>query len=123
MPTGQAVARRIRKLLEGVRDVPVLRANQIQNNVPGEQAQILDDAGFLQRTPLWYYILAEAAILADGKRLGPVGSTIVAEVIVGLVRHSANSILEDPDWAPNLPAQTPGEFTLSDLLRFAGVLD
>jgi len=122
MPTGQAVARRLRKKLEGVRDVTVLGPNQIRNSVSSEQAQILEDAGFLQRTPLWYYILAEASILADGRRLGPVGSTIVAEVLVGLVRRSENSILNVTDWNPNLPSEEPDEFTLSDLLRFAGVL-
>jgi hypothetical protein len=42
----------------------------------------------LQRTPLWYYILAEAAVLGGSQHLGPVGSTIVAEVLVGLVRRS-----------------------------------
>jgi len=123
LPTGQAVARRLRKKLEGVRDVPVLGPNQIRNGVSTEQAQILDDAGFLQRTPLWYYILAEASILADGRRLGPVGSTIVAETLIGLVRRSENSILDITDWEPKLPGEEPGTFTLSDLLRFAGVLE
>jgi hypothetical protein len=122
MPTGQAVARRLRNLLSGVRDVPVLRPAEIRDSVSSEQAQILEDAGFLQRTPLWYYILAEASILADGRRLGPVGSTIVAEVLIGLIRRSENSILDVTDWKPNLPSEEPDEFTLSDLLRFAGVL-
>jgi hypothetical protein len=83
---------------------------------------VLEDAGFLDRTPLWYYILAEAAVLGNGRRLGPVGGTIVAEVLVGLVRRSQNSILRDDDWTPSLPSETPGTFTLADLLRFAGVL-
>jgi len=122
IPTGQAVARRLRRVLEGVREVLVLGPNQIRNGVTSDQAKILDNAGFLERTPLWYYILAEAAILVEGRRLGPVGSTIVAEVLVGLVRRSDNSILNVTDWEPNLPSEEPGEFTLSDLLRFAGVL-
>jgi hypothetical protein len=54
--------------------------------------------------------------------LGPVGSTIVAEVLVGLVRRSANSILLAQNWQPTLPSEEPGTFTLTDLLRFAGVL-
>jgi hypothetical protein len=122
MPTGQAVARRLRNLLSEVRDVPVLRPAEIRDSVSSEQAQILEDTGFLQRTPLWYYILAEASILADGRRLGPVGSTIVAEVLIGLVQRSENSILDVTDWKPNLPSEEPDKFTLSDLLRFAGVL-
>ncbi|MBA2346043.1 MAG: peroxidase [Rubrobacter sp.] len=122
LPTGQAVARRLRNKLEGVREVTVLGQNQIQNGVDREQARILEAAGFLQRTPLWYYVLAEAAILTEGRKLGPVGSTIVAETLIGLLRRSQDSILNAPDWQPSLPNETPGEFTLSDLLRFAGVL-
>ena len=84
---------------------------------------MLEDGGFLQRTPLWYYILAEAAVLGGSQHLGPVGSTIVAEVLVGLVRRSPDSILDPKsDWEPNLPSARPGTFRLPDLLRFAGVL-
>ena len=54
--------------------------------------------------------------------LGPVGSTIVAEVLVGLVRRSANSILRADNWQPTLPSARPDRFTLTDLLKFAGVL-
>ena len=122
LPTGQAVARRLRRRLEGVREIEVLGANQIKNGVDARQARILENAGFLDRTPLWYYILAEAAILTEGRKLGPVGSTIVAEVLIGLLRRSRDSILDVTDWHPTLHGETPGEFTLSDLLRFAGVL-
>jgi hypothetical protein len=123
IPTGQAVARVLQQRLQEVRDIPVLSANQVRNGAAShEQVQVLEDAGFLQRTPLWYYILAEAAVLQDGQRLGPVGSTIVAEVLVGLVSHSEHSILRAENWEPNLPRERPDTFTLIDLLRFAGVL-
>ncbi len=104
-----------------MRDIPVLGPSRIRRGAASEeQAQVLEDAGFLDRTPLWYYILAEAALLRDGRRLGPVGSTIVAEVLVGLVRRSPNSILAPGiDWEPNLPSEEPGEFTLHDLLNYA----
>jgi hypothetical protein len=125
MPTGQAVARALHDKLQGVRDIPVLTAAQIRKGAGGgaagdKQRQVLTDSGFDERTPLWYYILAEAALLRDGRRLGPVGSTIVAEVLIGLVRRSPNSILAPGlDWKPNLPSEEPGEFTLHDLLRYA----
>jgi len=51
-----------------------------------------------------------------------VGSTIVAEVLIGLIRRSADSILNTPGWRPSLPGAQPGSFELADLLRFAGVL-
>jgi hypothetical protein len=125
MPTGQAVARALHDKFLGVRDIPVLTAAQIRKGAGGgpagdKQRQVLEDSGFGERTPLWYYILAEAALLRDGRRLGPVGSTIVAEVLVGLVRRSPDSILAPGlDWKPNLPSEEPGEFTLHDLLRYA----
>jgi len=121
MPTGQAVARALQQKLQGVRDIPVLSPQQIRNAAASDtQRQVLSDSGFDERTPLWYYILAEAEFLREGRRLWPVGSTIVAEVLVGLVRRSPDSILAPGiDWKPNLPSEEPGEFTLQDLLNYA----
>jgi len=121
MPTGQAVA--------GALGVQALSASDLEQvaaavpAAPGAESQldVLRDAGFLERTPLWYYVLAEAAA-AGGKRLGAVGGTIVAEVILGLARRSVDSIVRDSSWKPTLPCATPGRFTLPDLLRLAGVL-
>jgi Animal haem peroxidase len=123
LPTGQAVARQLGQRLQGVRTIPVLTPQQIRDAAASpEQVQVLQDTGFLERTPLWYYILAEAAVLEGGERLGPVGGTIVAEVLVGLVRRSANSILTPANWQPTLPSAQAGTFTLTDLLKFARVL-
>jgi LysM domain len=66
-------------------------------------------------------LLAEARH-HGGQRLGPVGGTLVAEVLVGLVRCSEDSILGSPGWVPSLPAAKPGRFDLADLLRFAKVV-
>lgn len=115
MPTGQAVARAL-----GVE--PVSAADLEAAAGSDEQRTILRSAGFLDRTPLWFYILAEAMAASEGARLGPVGSTIVAEVLVGLVRRSEDSILRGRyPWSPTL-GQTSGRFDLADLLRLAGVL-
>ena len=123
LPTGQAVARVLGQRLQGVRNIPVLTEQQIRDAANDAQVQVLQDDEFLQRkTPLWYYILAEADSLEGGQRLGPVGSTIVAEVLVGLVRRSEGSILRTEGWQPTLPSSQPGAFTLTDLLRFARVL-
>lgn len=116
MPTGQAVA--------GALGQSPLTAAELEA-AAGSQQQIasLNAGGFLQRTPLWYYVLAEAAARADGQHLGPVGSTIVAEVLIGLVRRSADSILRGQRrWKPSLPSAQRDLFTLTDLLRLAGVL-
>jgi hypothetical protein len=112
LPTGQAVAAHL--------GLPVLTPDQLRAAAPDQQ-QALEAGGFLDRTPLWFYLLAEARH-HGGERLGPVGSTIVAGVLIGLVRRSQDSILADPAFAPSLPAATAGSFELADLLRFAGVL-
>jgi hypothetical protein len=110
MPTGQAVAQRI-----GIEPMPT---EMIGN--PAQRA-VLAKAGMEERTPLWFYILAEAHHLGEGNRLGPVGSTLVAEVLIGLVRSSADSILAGGGrWRPSLGRE--GRFELPDLLRLAGVL-
>ena len=75
-------------------------------------------------TPLWYYILREAEVMADGLHLGPVGGRIVGEVILGLLQLDRDSYLSSPGWRPTLPttSQTPaGDFRMIDLLTFAGV--
>ena len=123
MPTGQAVANKLKQELDG--PVQVLTPNELLKvaRESGNKAQeaALKAGRFHQRTPLWYYLLAEAALLGEGNRLGPVGSRIVAEVLVGLVRRSENSILRDPDWKPVIRLANPPNFVLPDLLRFAKV--
>lgn len=123
LPTGQAVARELglRPMTEA--EVEGAAANQ-------EQREVLRSTGFARDTPLWFYVLAEAAHERARREqraepgvdhLGPVGSRIVAEVLIGLVRRSEDSILRAEGWRPTLPKQ--GErFELSDILRLAGVL-
>jgi hypothetical protein len=75
--------------------------------------------GWKGETPLWYYILKEAEVRANGDRLGAVGGRIVGEVLVGLMNHDPGSFLAASDWRPELPSAIPGQFTLADLLAFA----
>ncbi|GIH10177.1 ovoperoxidase [Rhizocola hellebori] len=71
-------------------------------------------------TPLWYYILKEAAVFNDGLRLGPIGGRIVAETLIGLLARDEFSYLNN-GFTPTLPSQTPGTFKMTDLLRWARV--
>lgn len=119
LPTGQAVA----KAIQTSWNVPVLTPGEVeQGAASADQVQVLRESGFLERTPLWYYLLSEAALLGGGERLGPVGSVLVAEVLVGLVRRSEDSILRTRGWTPSLDSAEPNRFELTDLLRLAGVL-
>jgi hypothetical protein len=74
-------------------------------------------------TPLFYYVLKEAEVMEGGRRLGPVGGDIVGEVFVGLLREDSGAYLRaQPGWRPTLPSGTPGDFRMTDLLKFAGVV-
>jgi hypothetical protein len=113
IPTGQAVAQYLR--------YPVLTPEQIESVVSPAQVAILKKTGLSTHTPLWYYILAEPAVRKQ-THLGPVGGTIVATVLIELIRQSEDSILRQPDWRPSLGASAPSRFTLADLLKLGGVL-
>lgn len=123
LPTGQAIAD---ELLARGRNIRKLENHEVlEAAVSNKQRTILRDAGFDAKTPLWFYILAEAKQLGGGNKLGPVGSAIVAEVLIAFVRSSADPILpkagsNDVGFIP--PETTSGEFKLPDLLRLAGVL-
>ncbi len=115
LPTGQALAAHL-----GLSALTPAEIEAAANSAA--QVAALRAGGFQERTPLWYYIFAEAQHSAQGNHLGPVGSTIVAEVLIGLVRQSEDSFLRIPGWLPSLSGAHPGSFELADLLRFAGVL-
>ena len=106
IPSGQAIARRM--------GVPVLTPTQLDMLKPFDMEK---------STPLWFYILKEAELMEDGLRLGPVGGRIVGEVFIGLLKADETSYLAArPNWTPVLPSATPGEFHMTDLLTFAGVV-
>jgi hypothetical protein len=80
----------------------------------------LAQLGWEGETPLWFYILKEAAVLEHGDQLGPVGGRIVGDVLVGLVDYDPGSFRAvSPGWRPVLPAAREGTFTLADLITFA----
>ncbi len=47
--------------------------------------------GFVEETPLWFYLLKEAEIQAEGQHLGQLGSRLVAETLAGLVINDPTS--------------------------------
>ena len=114
LPSGQ----RIYKAMKA--KIPTLQ------ELPAHELKDLEKYGLHTRTPLWFYILREAGVLAAGEHLGPVGGRIVAEVFLGLLQGDYKSYLhQDPDWTPHLPRLTgkpAGDFTIADLLNFAGVV-
>jgi hypothetical protein len=71
---------------------------------------------------LWYYLLKEAEVHGGSLMLGPVGTRIVAETLIGLLDADPGSYRSAyPAWRPTL-ADGTGSFGIVDLLRIAGVV-
>ena len=65
-------------------------------------------------TPLWFYILKEAEVLNKGMRLGPLGTRIVAETLVGLIWYGTGTYRSQSGsdrgvWHPRDDVQPEGE--------------
>lgn len=80
----------------------------------------LEDLGLDRHTPLFYYVLKEAQVVAKGERLGPVGGRIVAEVLVGLLEGDRHSYVRaNPKWTPaDEGLGTDEGFRIADLVTF-----
>jgi hypothetical protein len=78
----------------------------------------LKQPGWGGKAPLWYYVLKEAELVNKGKKLGPVGGRIVAEVILGIMAL-------DPESYFNLRPgfQWQERKTIGDLILLADALD
>lgn len=75
---------------------------------PGSRAlrEFAIDFGFLAETPAWLYFLAEARHHEQGERVGPTASAIIADTIVGLLRHLGSPVLV-PGAGGWHPSQSP----------------
>lgn len=103
-----------------------------KNNIPdqtllmdSEVQKALRTSGLkAEELPLWLYILLEASIKQGGQRLGILGSHIVAEQIMWVLRHDKNSwLFADKDYLESLKTQSQNlvdiqNFGISDLLQF-----
>jgi hypothetical protein len=117
IPTGQSVAQAM--------EIEPLSKSELQQGNSGPLNQILEQHGFLDRTPLWYYILKEAEVRANGNSLGELGSRIVCETIIGLLRHDRESYLNrSGGWDPSMGVRLPNGdpiVTMRDFIVAAGI--
>lgn len=106
--------------------LPELTPDQL---LSGRTGKAIKDGGFDTKTPLWFYVLKEAEVMANGNHLGPLGSTIVADTLVGLAVcdrrsywHQAGS--DHGRWHPSDGSKPEGEVvdSIEALLRAALVL-
>ncbi|RSB65839.1 peroxidase [Rhizobium pisi] len=117
LPSGQAVARHME--MEALSDEQLFDSEDADRK-RARAALLTNHPGiFKGNAPLWFYILREAEIFGNSQHLGPVGGTIVAEVLAGLIREDRHSFLAQwPKWRPTLPGAEPGHFTMADLINF-----
>lgn len=87
LPSGQAVARLIKKSAEHVEFILPRKDKEQELEYAEKMSEF--NKKYSENTPLWYYILEESKDREKskvyGRRLGSVGSTIVGEVITGLI--------------------------------------
>jgi hypothetical protein len=110
LPTAQTVGAQLDD--DGI-DVQALTTAEI---FAGPGGAAIDANGYETQTPLWFYVLAEAHARGDGKRLGPIGSVIIAETLLGL-------IATDPDSYWNAPGSDDGRWHPADAGLPGGPID
>ena len=97
----------------------------VERVAPADLSDLADyELGLEESTPLWFYALREAEIMADGLTLGPVGGQIIADCYVGFMLSDDNSYMaQDPDWTPTVDTRSgdPEGFDMVDFLTFAEV--
>lgn len=99
LASGQEVAAAC--LAEGrIKSEDRLTTSQLTADTCDRSGSALRESGFADNSPLFYYLLKEAELKANGLTLGPVGSHIVTEVIQGALEADANSYLSiaGPKW-------------------------
>lgn len=92
-------------------DLPRLTGAQLGSGPTGNAVQA---GGFDVETPLWFYVLKEAEELGVDGRLGPLGSLIVADTLMGLIVND-----EDSYWNTG---PTPGAWHPRDGVRPDGIV-
>jgi len=116
LPSGQGMAQHY--------GIAPLTSAQLTQGLPANEVALLQSNGslLLTKTPLWYYVLREASVLGGVNQLGPVGARIVAETFVRMLKRDPGSYLHvSGGFTPFLPSAMPNDFTVADLMIFAGV--
>jgi hypothetical protein len=123
LPSGQAVAQAM-----GVRVIPDENLKVGKANKDGQKTNrpLVDiSSKFAGNAPLWFYVLAEAQQQFKNNstpiHLGPVGGTIVAETMLGLMLADSHSYLRQaPQFKPIQAFCENGKtFGMAELLRAA----
>jgi len=123
MPSGQAVARAMG--LQPIADEDLKIGKAVLDDAKTNKSITEVDPSFRDNAPLWFYVLAEAQHMwlksakddTQPMTLGPVGGTIVAETLIGLIDGDPQSYLRQrPNWIPQIGGL---DVKLGDLIDFA----
>jgi len=98
-------------------EIPRLTPEELTSGATGAA---LRDGDMVEQTPLWFYLHKEAEVLGQNGRLGPLGSTLVADTLLGLIQSDPGSYWHacgsdaDGRWHPADSIQPDGQ-TLDSL--------
>ncbi len=119
LPTGQAVA--------SAMGIVPLTENAVTEGQSNAVKDAIELGRFQRRTPLWYYVLQEAHVQTEGQSLGAVGSRIVAETLIGFLKHDPNSFLNEAYHGRidangiKVPHRTAPIGSLADMIEYIGL--
>ena len=114
LPSGQEIAVKLNENLAADEKFRVLTDDELFS---GTRAALKKD--FAGNAPLWYYVLAEAEILGRDGKLGPVGSRLVMETMVGLMKADPTSILNSQSKFQPRYLNPAGKFGMTELITVA----
>ncbi|HKH28569.1 MAG TPA: heme peroxidase family protein [Sphingomicrobium sp.] len=124
LPTGQAVHKHL-KQQGAVQTSPIADVSTIVSSKPALRDFLKNTESKLhQRTPLWFYLLAEAEA-GGGNRLGEVGSWLVASTFVGVLLADPDSALSRGFTPKQSPLRMPDNSHIDSIakwMRFAAVM-
>lgn len=125
LPTGQALHRHL-KQSGAVESAPITDLSTIFNSRPQLRDFLKNSQSKLfERTPLWFYVLAEAE-KGGGNKLGEVGSFLVASTFAGVLLADPDSALSrgfDPTQSPLRMGDSSPIDSIAKWMRFAEVME
>jgi Animal haem peroxidase len=125
LPSGQAFHRHLNQI-GAVQSAPIADVSTIFGSKPQLRNFLKNSQSkFHERTPLWFYILAEAES-GGGNRLGEVGSFLVASTFIGVLLADPDSAMSrgfHPNQSPlRMDDNTPID-SIAKWMRFASVME
>jgi hypothetical protein len=125
LPTGQALHKHL-KQNGAVESAPIADVSTIFTSKPTLRDFLKNSQSKLfERTPLWFYILAEAE-KGGGNKLGEVGSFLVASTFIGVLLADPDSALSrgfDPSQSPLRMGDNSNIDSIAKWMRFASVME